>query len=241
MSNRVISWFSCGAASAVATVIAAIHYERVRAIYCKVVEEHPDNERFADDFTRTFGIPVESIVNGKYNGSIYEVFRKRRFITGPNGAPCTTLLKKEMRKQFQQPDDIQVFGYTSEEQDRADRFLDANNDVRESFPLLELGIDKQDCLSIIASSGIEVPVMYRLGYNNNNCIGCVKGKMGYWNKIRVDFPVAFDRMARLEREIGHAINKDKNGPIYLDELDPVRGNFKRDLPGDCGFTCEVAA
>ena len=23
--------------------------------------------------------------------------------------------------------------------------------------------------------GIEIPVMYRLGYNNNNCVGCVKG------------------------------------------------------------------
>ena len=45
-------------------------------------------------------------------------------------------------------------------------------------------------------------------------------------------------MAELEREIGHAINKDKDGPVYLDELDSDRGNFKRDVPSDCGFTCE---
>ena len=62
--------------------------------------------------------------------------------------------------------------------------------------------------------------------------------MGYWNKIRIDFPVQFQRMALLEREIGHAINKDKDGPVYLDKLDPKRGSFKNDLPGDCGFTCE---
>ena len=81
--------------------------------------------------------------------------------------------------------------------------------------------------------------MYELGYQNNNCIGCVKGGMGYWNKIRVDFPLQFKRMAQTERDLGFTVNKDKSGPVYLDELDPGRGNFKEDMPTDCGFTCEV--
>jgi hypothetical protein len=62
--------------------------------------------------------------------------------------------------------------------------------------------------------------------------------MGYWNAIRKDFPKHFNKMAKLEREIGHSVNKDKEGAVYLDELDPNRGNFVRDLPEDCGFTCE---
>ena len=49
---RVISWFSCGAASAIATVLAAIKYGEIEAVYCRVVEEHEDNLRFLDDFTR---------------------------------------------------------------------------------------------------------------------------------------------------------------------------------------------
>ena len=80
--------------------------------------------------------------------------------------------------------------------------------------------------------------MYKLGYSNNNCVGCVKGGMGYWNAIRHDFPEMFDKMAKLERTLGHALLKDKEGPVYLDSLDPNRGNFKRDMPADCGFTCE---
>jgi hypothetical protein len=63
--------------------------------------------------------------------------------------------------------------------------------------------------------------------------------MGYWNKIRKDFPDRFDKMAKLERFIGHAVNKDDDGPVYLDELAPNRGRFKVDMPADCGFTCEV--
>lgn len=236
---RVISWFSCGAASAVATILAAVKYGEIEAVYCRVAEEHEDNLRFLDDFVRVTGIPVKTIVNEKYNGSIYEVFTKRQFIKGPNGAPCTMLLKKDMRKSYQQPGDIQVFGYTVEEQDRADRFVDGNNEVAEDFILIDNKVSKQDCYSHLSRLGLKLPAMYHLGYSNNNCIGCVKGGMGYWNKIRKDFPDHFDKMAKLERFIGHAVNKDNEGPVYLDELAPTRGRFKQDMPADCGFTCEV--
>jgi len=238
--SRVISWFSCGAASAIATILAKRKYgDNLEAVYCEVKEEHPDNKRFLKDFEEVTGIKVKTIVNEQFDGSIFNVFLNRKFIKGPTGAPCTMVLKKEMRKAYQKPDDIQVFGYTLEEQHRADRFIDANNEVIEDFILINSGVTKEDCINKIKDLGIEIPVMYKLGYNNNNCVGCVKGGMGYWNKIRVDFPEAFDRMAKLERMIGHSLNKDKNGPVFLDQLDPNRGHVKKDMPGDCGFTCEV--
>ena len=239
MEQRIISWFSCGAASAVATLLAAEKYKTIEAVYCRVVEEHEDNLRFLDDFSRVTGIPVKTIVNDKFEGSIYNVFLKRRFIKGPTGAPCTLELKKNMRKSYQRVNDIQVFGYTVEEQDRADRFIDSNADVKEDFILIENNITKQECYERVKRLGIDLPVMYKLGYSNNNCVGCVKGGMGYWNQIRVDFPEHFNKMAKLERFLGHAINKDKTGPVFLDVLDPNRGNKTKDAPADCGFTCEM--
>jgi 3'-phosphoadenosine 5'-phosphosulfate sulfotransferase (PAPS reductase)/FAD synthetase len=236
---RVISWFSCGAASAVATILSAIKYGQIEAVYCRVVEEHEDNLRFIDDFTQVTGIPVKVIVDEKHQGSIYEVFTKRGFIKNQYGAPCTMILKKDMRKAYQQPNDIQVFGYTVEEQDRANRFIDGNNDVNDDFILIHNKVTKQDCYAHLTKLGLRLPVMYHLGYSNNNCIGCVKGGMGYWNKIRKDFPDRFEKMAKLERLIGHAVNKDESGPVYLDQLEPNRGRFKADMPADCGFTCEV--
>jgi len=236
---RVISWFSCGAASAVATILAAIKYGDIEAVYCRVVEEHEDNLRFLEEFTQVTGIPVKIIVDEPHEGSIYKVFMKRGFIKNQYGAPCTMILKKDMRKAYQRPDDIQVFGYTAEEQDRADRFIDGNNDVNEEFILIDNNVSKQDCYAHLSRLGIKLPAMYQLGYSNNNCIGCVKGGMGYWNKIRKDFPDRFDKMAKTERLIGHAVNKDDKGPVYLDELDPKRGRFKQDMPADCGFTCET--
>lgn len=238
---RVVSWFSCGAASAVATILAAIKYGEIDAVYCRVAEEHEDNIRFLNDFVKATGIPVKIIMDEPSQGSIYNIFTKRGFIKNQYGAPCTMILKKDMRKSYQQVDDIQILGYTTEEQDRADRFIDGNNDVNEDFILISNNVTKRDCYEYLRNLGIELPAMYRLGYSNNNCVGCVKGGMGYWNKIRKDFPESFDKMANLERTIGHAINKDKTGPVYLDELDPSRGRFKDDAPADCGFTCEVKA
>jgi 3'-phosphoadenosine 5'-phosphosulfate sulfotransferase (PAPS reductase)/FAD synthetase len=237
--GRVVSWFSCGAASAVATILAANKYNEIEAIYCRVVEEHDDNLRFLDDFVRVTGIPVKTIMNEQYGGSIYNVFTSRKFIKSQYGAPCTTLLKKEMRKAYQRPDDVQVFGYTIEEQDRANRFIDGNNDVNEDFILIDNKVGKQDCYARLTQMGLKLPAMYGLGYSNNNCIGCVKGGMGYWNKIRKDFPEVFDKMAKMERFIGHAVNKDANGAVYLDKLHPTRGKLVQDMPADCGFTCEV--
>ena len=236
--NRVVSWFSCGAASAYATYLASKKYANIEAVYCRVKEEHPDNLVFLKQFEEKTGIKVEIIGYDSMDSSIYNVFRNRNFIKGPQGAPCTMILKKWVRQRYEKPTDLQIFGYTVEEQNRIDRFIDSNNHVNTDFILADQGITKQECMDWLLEMGFDMPTMYKLGYPNNNCVGCVKGGMGYWNAIRVDFPDAFDRMAKLEREIGHAVNKDSNGPVYLDELDPSRGNFKRDVPADCGFTCE---
>ena len=239
MKPRVVCWFSCGAASAYASYLAKQEYGEVEIVYCKVAEEHSDSMRFLKDFEKLIGQRVTVIGDNAMGYSIYDVFTNRKFIKGAQGAPCTMVLKKWQRQKFQRPDDIQVFGYTSEEDKRVDRFIDGNAEVDARFPLAEKGISKKDCLQWLVDSGLTLPLMYQLGYQNNNCVGCVKGGMGYWNAIRKDFPQAFDRMAKLERQLNHAVNKDEKGPIFLDELDPGRGNFKRDQPPACGFTCEL--
>ena len=239
--SRVISWFSCGAASAVATKIAISESKTpVEVVYCHVKEEHPDNMRFLKDCEAWFGQPITILEDEKYHGSIYEVFLKRKYIVGVQGAPCTMFLKKEVRKRYEKPGDVQVFGYTAEEEDRVERFMDANNDVKLWSVLVEKGLTKQDCLAMIDRAGIEIPVMYKLGYTNNNCVGCVKGGLGYWNKIRVDFPDAFTKMAQTERLLGVKILKSKGERIYLDELPVGAGDYPSEVSIECGIFCHMA-
>jgi len=214
--------------------------------YCEVKEEHPDNRRFLLDCQEWFGHPVTVMGNDDYNRSIYEVFRKTRYLKGPSGAACTRLLKKEVRKRFQRDSDVQVFGYTSEEGKRMDNFIDSNPDAHVWPVLIEKGVSKQDCLALINRAGIDLPEMYKLGYKNNNCIGCVKGEAGYWNKIRGDFPDAFERMSKMETYLGRTVCKrewKENGARQLEriplvDLPPTLGRYSAEADIECGIVCE---
>lgn len=234
--SRTVVWFSAGAASAVAARIALKEYGGVVLAYTDPGSEHPDNQRFIADCEKWFGAPVVQLKSKKYVDT-WDVWEKRRFINSPNGALCTVELKKKLRHEYQSPDDIQIFGFTADEVARADRFREMNPEVDLRTPLIERGITKDDCFGIVSNAGIELPAMYRLGYRNANCIGCCKGGMGYWNKIRKDFPDTFDRMAKLERVIGASCLRVKGASLFLDELDPNRGRIEDEPSMECSLLC----
>lgn len=128
-----------------------------------------------------------------------------------------------------------VWGFDSNEKNRADRVCKALSDYDHEFPLIEQGLTKEEAHGIAGRLGLKRPIMYDMGYPNNNCIGCIKGGMGYWNKIRVDFPEVFKHRARQEREIGHSCI---NG-VFLDELEPDRGNVNTEIMEDCTIACQL--
>lgn len=236
---RTIVWFSCGAASAVAAKMTP----EAEVIYTDPGAEHPDNQRFLRDCEKWLDRPIIQLRSKKY-ADIWDVFQKTRFLVGPYGARCTKELKKHVREDYQEYGDIHVFGFTADEEMRHKRFGVQNKGVLYRSPLIEQGITKARCFEIIKEAGIELPMMYRLGYRNNNCIGCVKGQSGYWNKIRRDFPDVFDRMAKVERQLGAAINKTYAGDglrkrVFLDELDPSAGRYESEPSISCGAVCEV--
>lgn len=90
-------------------------------------------------------------------------------------------------------------------------------------------------MKLTEAEGIELPAMYKLGYNNSNCIGCVKGGMGYWNRIRIDFPEVFERMSKIEQKVGHSCIKG----TFLKDLDPSKGRHKLPVLPECGAVCPV--
>lgn len=253
---RIVSYFSHGVPSLVATKLAfnapwPEGYDEFAVYNFEIKEEHPDNGRFRKDAQGWLGhnLPIITVGNDEYGRSTDEVFRKTRFLVGPSGARCTGELKKKMRHTVARPDDLVVLGYTAEEQHRVDR-------LRESEPILKLwpilverNLSRADCMALFKRTGIEMPAMYRLGYKNNNCIGCVKGAAGYWNKIRRDFPDRFVEMAKIERELKRTICKrewvDANGKrqlerIYLDELPEDLGRYEAERDFQCGVFCHQA-
>lgn len=244
--SRVVCHFSCGAASAVAAKLTLRQRpaNEVEIINAFIKEEHPDNQRFLRDCERWFGHPVTQLMDLKYGASVDEVWKRERYMRGLRGASCTRALKGKLLDGFRRPGDVTVIGYTAEERDRFDDFVERHPDVTVKAPLIEAGLSKADCLAMVERAGIELPAMYRLGYQNANCIGCIKGGKGYWNKIRVDFPARFEEVAAIEESLGPKASlfydpKTKTR-ISLRQLHPDAGRDQPESEISCSFFCETA-
>ena len=231
---KTVAWFSGGVSSAVAIKICEQQIDQI--IYTHIDDQHPDTLRFVKDCETWFGLPIK-IMQHQYK-DVETACLKKMFIRTPSGAECTTVLKRRVRKQWEREQTeplIYVWGLDCEEKKRADRLRKNMFEQKHVFPLIESGICKSLAHQLLRKSGIKRPMMYDLGYLNNNCIGCVKGGMGYWNKIRVDFPDVFEKRAKMERIIGASCI---NG-CYLDELDPERGRSTPPIVEACGIMCEL--
>jgi len=243
--SRVISWFSCGATSAISAKLAVDKYhDRCSIVYCDTGGEHKSNKKFLKDVERWLGRKVIILKNEKYTDH-FDVFEKTKYLAGVYGARCTIELKKKLREDFQRHDDIHIFGFDVGERNRMQKLKDNFPELNLEFNLIEKGLSKSDCLALLERQGIELPTMYKLGYGHNNCIGCPKGQSGYWNKIRVDFPDIFDRMSKIERKLNVAINKSYAGDgerkrVFLDELDSNVGRIDEEPVIDCSLFCQIA-
>jgi hypothetical protein len=229
-----VCWFSTGVSSFIACYLAK---DADRIIYTHVSNQHPDSLRFLEDCEKILGREIEVLMSEEY-ASVDDVIEKARYINGPFGAACTRLLKRNVRRQWEMENPgrhTYVWGYDIEERKRAARLSVTMPEHDHEFPLIDHNLSKAECHAMADMLGIKRPMMYDMGYPNNNCIGCVKGGMGYWNKIRRDFPEVFERRAKQEREIGHSCIKG----VYLDELDSDRGNMDLEIFEDCTITCQL--
>lgn len=242
MSNKLnVAWFSAGVDSTIAIYLSLEEIDKI--IYIHIDDQHEDTMRYVKDCEKLFGKPIE-ILQSRYK-TVDEVQQAFQFVASAWGAKCTEVLKKRVRKEWELDhkdyDITYYWGFDSSERIRAEKTEQSMDKYKHKFPLIEKVLTKQDCHAMLKKLGIKRPLMYDLGYSNNNCIGCVKGGIGYWNKIRVDFPDRFKQQAERERQVGHTCLKDKNGPIYLDELDPNRGNMEEEIMEDCSIICQIVS
>lgn len=235
--SRTVSWFSCGAASAVATKLSSPDV----IAYCETGAEDHDNERFMRDCEQWFSKPVTRLKNDKWRDT-WHVWETRKFLSGIAGAPCTGELKAAPRLAFQMPDDIHVFGYTADANDvwRADALRENWPDLHIKTPLIDAGITKAACLSMVLSAGIKPPRVYAMGFANANCIPCVKATSpDYWALVRKEFPVQFDRMAKLSRELDVRLSRVYGERVFIDEI-PLNQPTTAPIAPECDFLCSLA-
>ena len=231
-----VCFISVGVSSFIAAYLAR---DVDKYIYIDVEDQHPDSLRFISDCEKVLDAPIEIIRNEMYR-DVDSVCRAFGAINFPHGSPCTNVLKKRVRKKWEYEhraeDLVYVWGMDASEFRRAERLCEGMKYAEHEFPLIDRNLSKDSAHGLCRTLGIRRPLMYDMGYNNNNCIGCVRGGKGYWNKIRKDFPNVFASRAKLERDIGHTII---NG-VYLDELPLDAGREPHEILGECDIFCALS-
>jgi hypothetical protein len=243
VSHRIVSWFSRGAASAVATKLAIARFglENMSIVCCATGAEHPDNERFERDCEAWFGARIETIKSDEY-ADTWAVWEERRYLAGIAGAPCTSALKVAPRLAFQRPYDTHIFGYTADKTDiaRADRLRINYPELIIETPLISAHLKKDACISMLERAGIAPPVMYALGFQNNNCIPCVKATSpAYWALVRKQFPAEFARMVELSHRLGVRLARLGGQRVFIDEIPDDHPTLGAISPS-CDFLCHLA-
>lgn len=243
--KTIAVWFSCGAASAVAAKLTVDKYgttHRVRVLNNPVKEEDEDNIRFLRDVENWIGTSIEFVRSAKYpTNSARDVWEKRRFMSGPTGAPCTLELKKYARQEWEKSNhvDWHVLGFTADEQKRHERFvLTERSNV---LPvLIDAKLTKRDCYRVLQEAGLEPPRSYQMGYPNANCIGCVKATSStYWNHVRQMHPAVFADRAEQSRGLGVRLVRYNGKRMFLDELpSDAKGRPMKNMDFECGVFCE---
>ena len=237
---RTLAWFSCGAASAVAARLTP----DAEPVYCETGSEHPDNERFLQDCEQWFGRKVTRLKSERYIDT-WDVWTKRRYLAGVQGALCTVELKSMPRLVYQRPDDVHILGYTVDPSDwnRAERLRAVYPEMTIKTPLIDRALTKAHCLDLLERAGIRLPPLYALGFHNNNCMPCVKAQSpAYWALVRREFPEKFERMAKLSRELGVTLAKGTSGKrarMFIDEI-PLDQPVTDPIQPSCDFLCHLA-
>lgn len=241
--SRTLVWFSSGAASAVAAHLTLRENPEAILVRCETSNEDEDNYRFERDVERRLNRGIEIIKSDTY-ASVPDVWERRRYMAGFDGASCTTHMKVEPRLDFQMPTDKHVFGYTADKADKArfDRLKANYPELTVNAPLIDAGITKEGALATVERWGIALPRTYALGFPNANCLqtGCVKATSpNYWALLRKVFPERFARTAAISRSLSVRLARINDVRVFIDEIPDDWPTTDPIVPA-CDFLCQLA-
>jgi len=230
--KNIVCWWSGGITSAMACKIAIDFYgvESCDIVMIDTLNEDEDTYRFLNDCESLYGKKIKRITAikgvegtefvdiGKDYSSIQDVWHAHKSLNVATGAVCSTMLKRTVREKWQktQEYDHQVFGFEfiKKEMNRALSLSLNHPKAKAIFPLLMMAYTKEQCIDIFEKEyGISVPNTYKLGFRNNNCFktGCTQGGVGYWQKMKREFPAKFNAMADQE----HSLTELKGEPVTM--------------------------
>jgi hypothetical protein len=235
------------------SLVLAEHSDAV-GVFADVNGEDEDNYRFLDEIHSALGGELVRLNND--GRTIWDVFRKTRFLGNSRVDTCSRELKREpierwLRENCDPSSTVMhiAVDWTEDHRIPAIRNGWASLGWQTAFWMADRSLDKFHALAWLNTLGIEPPSLTRDGWPHANCGGgCVRAGHGQFAALLVRRPSAFAEWERQETEFREWIGKDvsilrdrRGGgsiPMPLTELRRrvVLGEIKPDL-GDGSCNC----
>ena len=204
--------YSGGANSAyTAWLVNQEHHAETILLHTPTYSEHPDADRFREQFATLLGLPITVQADGR---DIWALMDDEHCLPSDRIPFCSRILKSEQAMKFYKTmsdDFIVYFGYGEKEWDRAQNSFArlASDGIKTAFPLLQSGWNDNQIKDFIRNTlKICLPQPY-LYLKHNNCIPCFKGGEKYFRQVWRYYPEYFEKAEKAEYNIGHSVFKNK--------------------------------
>jgi hypothetical protein len=173
--------------------------------------EDEDLYRFLRDVERRI-VPVTVLKDGR---TPWDVFREVRFLGNARIDPCSRILKRELLRRWLEdnckPETTTVYlGFTWDEAHRVERARKFWGEWRVEAPMADPPyLSRDGMLDELRADGIEIPRLYRMGFDHNNCGGfCVKAGQAQFAHLLKTMPERYAEHEAQEEALRATLDKD---------------------------------
>ena len=173
-------------------VLAVEDKQDVLLVFTDTKTEDEDLYRFLDETVKFFGCEIVKLADGR---NIWQVFNDMNFMSNSRVDNCSQILKRSLfkrwlKKNFTSSEAIIYMGFDWNESHRLPKVQKRYKPYQVKAPLMEPPyLNKRDMMDRLKLLGIEVPKLYKLGFQHNNCGGfCVKTGQAQFKKLLVTLP-----------------------------------------------------
>tara|TARA_R110000824_G_scaffold88823_1_gene218198 strand:+ start:5488 stop:6288 length:801 start_codon:yes stop_codon:yes gene_type:complete len=190
-------------------------HENVRLWFADTNTEDEDLYRFNSDVEKLLNHKIEVLDNDGLD--VWDIFYKRKFIGNTRKDPCSHFLKRrplrrKLEIEYPNPDDAIVVIGMDEHEDctRIEKAVRAQLPYKCWMPLLEEPlIMKAGITRWLNGKGVEIPRLYKQGFQHNNCGGfCIKAGIGQFVHLQKTNPERYDYHMEKEQEFRKITGKD---------------------------------
>lgn len=138
--------------------------------------------------------------------NLYDYLEKYQMIPSRQKRWCTDKFKVRVINKYIQKSCVSLIGFSADEIHRAR--INPKKGIENRYPLIEYGIDRQECKNIILRHGLPVPI-------KSGCFFCPFQRIEQWKILRRKHPALYCKAKELENNQIAARKKRGKGPLYL--------------------------